>query len=433
MNLSAQENKFNFDFDIRYRYESWNNMNVKYYGESGKNQIGSVNDGFLLQKIITGFNYKPIEKITLSVHLQDSRAYGWSLSDNHFPDAFKITDKNISNSYYIKNPNEEFFELYNFSIKFSNIFDNTSIIIGRQKISFGDNKIFGPGEWGNSGRWNWDAIKTEYISDNLLLNFWTGGTKINDPNVTSIPFFNTEYYGIGSYNRIKISDNLHFEPFLASKWQGSADYIENQNINRYWIGARLIDSNYSNFDYDITLTKEFGKENGKKIDALGLASRIGYKFKSVPWTPLLSLRYIFASGGETKNEINDFDPIYGSRDKYYGRMNIFTWSNLQNYEICLELFPLKELYLEMKYNSFSIPNTNNISILKNLLLKEGKDFMGSEIDLWIEYKLNKKANLVFVGGYFIPGDVQPINERKDTNASWFAFQINYSLSKGLIL
>ncbi|ROL59783.1 hypothetical protein D9V86_10260, partial [Bacteroidetes/Chlorobi group bacterium ChocPot_Mid] len=216
LDLSAQESKLNVDFDIRYRFESWNNMNVKYYGESGKNQIGSVNDDFLLQRIITGFDFKPTEDIEMSLHLQDSRAFGWSLSNNQFPDAFKVGDNKTSNSYYIKNPNEEFFELYDLSFKFSNILNNMSIIAGRQKISFGDNKIFGPGEWGNSGRWNWDAIKVEYLLDDLELNFWTGGTKINDPNVTSIPFFNTEYYGIGSYDRIKVSNNLHFEPFLAS-------------------------------------------------------------------------------------------------------------------------------------------------------------------------------------------------------------------------
>jgi hypothetical protein len=428
LDLSAQESKLNVDFDIRYRFESWNNMNVKYYGESGKNQIGSVNDDFLLQRIITGFDFKPTEDIEMSLHLQDSRAFGWSLSNNQFPDAFKVGDNKTSNSYYIKNPNEEFFELYDLSFKFSNILNNMSIIAGRQKISFGDNKIFGPGEWGNSGRWNWDAIKVEYLLDDLELNFWTGGTKINDPNVTSIPFFNTEYYGIGSYDRIKVSNNLHFEPFLASKWQGSADFINKQNINRYWIGGRLIDSNYYNFDYDITLTKEFGKENGKKIDASGLSSRIGYKFKLVPWSPLFSLRYIYASGGENENEINDFDPVYGSRDKYYGRMNIFTWSNLSNYEICLELFPKKELYFEIKYNSFFIPYTNNIAILKNLKLQEGKNYMGSEIDLWVEYKLLKNLNCNLVGGYFIPGDVENIDGKKAKNASWFALQFFYHLN-----
>jgi hypothetical protein len=29
--------------------------------------------------------------------------------------------------------------------------------LGRQQISYGDQRIFGPGLWGNTGRWAWDA------------------------------------------------------------------------------------------------------------------------------------------------------------------------------------------------------------------------------------------------------------------------------------
>lgn len=144
-----------FSFEVtpyataRYRLELWNGMNQKNFGNP--EYIGKLNDKLLLQRIIIGANAKLNPKITLSFAIQDSRIFGWSLNSNNF----KIGD---SARYYLMNPQEEFFDFYSLNLVWDSILNKTKIIIGRQKITFGDNRIFGPGEWGNTGRWNWDAI-----------------------------------------------------------------------------------------------------------------------------------------------------------------------------------------------------------------------------------------------------------------------------------
>ncbi len=422
--ICADSNGLFFDFSIRERFENWNGMNKKIYGD--------IHDNFLLQRIVAGFTYNIGENFVISAHSQDSRAFGWSLRQSKRPDLFKIHSKVTPSPYYIKNPNEEFFELHDLFIQYNDMIEGLSITAGRQKISFGDTRIFGRGEWGNSGRWNWDALKFAYTQGLNNFNLWAGGTKINDPNQTNIPFTNTEYFGIGSYNSINIFDNTRLEPFLATKWQGGADYIENQNINHYWFGARLVDSNLYNFDYDLTAVKQFGNDNGKDIDAVGFASRIGYKAIYIPWSPLLSLRYVYAGGGEDENEISAFDPVYGSRDKYYGRMNIVRWSNLSNYEIALELFPAEDMRIELKYNYLRIPNPDGVSFGENLKLLQGSNHLGDEIDLWIEYKNISNFSFVVVGGYFIPADVKTINDKKANNALWLALQLNYEIDSEIV-
>ena len=403
-------------------------MNVKNYGDNSDNSIGEINDNLLLQRIVAGVKYKFTDNILLSAHIQDSRAFDWSLRQSEYPDLFKIHSNESPSPYYIKNPNEEFLELHDLYIYYNNIVENFSIRAGRQKISFGDTRIFGRGEWGNSGRWEWDALKLTYSNGLNSCNIWAGGTKINDPNQTNIPFTNTEYFGIGSYNTMILFDDTKIEPFFTTKWQGSADYIKEQNINHYWLGARLVDSNYYNFDYDLTVVKQFGNDNGKEIDAVGIASRIGYKAIDIPWTPLLSLRYVYASGGDTQNKINTFDPVYGSRDKYYGRMNLVTWSNLSDFEIALELFPFEIMWVELKYNYLSIPNPENFSFGKNLLLLPGKRHLGDELDFWIEFKALDELELVLASGYFIPSDVKEIIDKPASEASWIAFQLSYNFN-----
>ncbi|NCC74529.1 MAG: hypothetical protein EOM06_14200 [Sphingobacteriia bacterium] len=154
---------------MRERVELWNGMNAKNYGDP--DGVGNLNDYFLLQRVIAGLTYSPNNKITISAHLQDSRAFGWSLRNVKYPDLFKIRESNTETPCYTRNPNEEFFEIHDLFFEFKGLLlDSLAIKAGRQKISFGDKRIFGPGDWGNTGNWTWDAVKFSYSNnDNFRL------------------------------------------------------------------------------------------------------------------------------------------------------------------------------------------------------------------------------------------------------------------------
>ena len=86
------------------------------------------------------------------------------------------------------NPNEEFFEIYDAYVEYDQLLKDLSVKLGRQKIFYGDSRIFGPGEWGNTGRWTWDALKVSYKKGENFIDVFAGGTKIHDPVKISIPF-----------------------------------------------------------------------------------------------------------------------------------------------------------------------------------------------------------------------------------------------------
>ncbi|NMC41130.1 MAG: hypothetical protein GYA43_08160, partial [Bacteroidales bacterium] len=81
-------------------------MNAKNYGDDSPDAVGRLNDKILLQRIIPGIIYNN-KNLTAAFHLQDSRAFGWSLRNIMYPDLFKIRKNGTENPYYIMNPQEE--------------------------------------------------------------------------------------------------------------------------------------------------------------------------------------------------------------------------------------------------------------------------------------------------------------------------------------
>lgn len=421
-----------FNFNARERWEFWNGMNAKNYGDPYG--IGSLNDKILFQRIVAGVTYKFGNRTLLAAHIQDSRAFGWSLRNAKYPELFRLKKKNTQEPYYTMNPNEEFFEIYDLYLQVDKMVKNIALKVGRQKISFGDNRLFGPGEWGNTGRWTWDAVRLSYKKGKNTLDVFGGGTKIHNPEKLSIPFTQTEHWGGGAYAHLSLLPSLAIEPFYAIKTQGSADYIRTLNFTHHWIGNRVFrTSNNNPFLYDFTLCYEWGQDNSKTISAYGVTALLGYRFSDLPARPILGIRETYASGGSNNDEhIHTFDPAYGAKDSYYGRMNITSWSNLDDKELVVYLSPFKEMKLEINYHWFYVPEPSDAILLSTLQLQPGKHHLGSEFNIYSSYSPWKYFQLVGVFGYFWAGDVQTIQGNPAKNANWFALQASYNLDEVLM-
>jgi len=428
--LSAQENSskiIEFNGSIRERFELWDGMNAKNYGDDSPDAIGSLNDKLLYQRVIAGFVLHPISLVDIAFHLQDSRAFGWSLRDSEYPDLFKVKAKNTKEPYYIMNTGEEFFEIYDLYIEYREFMENLTFRLGRQKISYGDNRVFGPGDWGNTGRWTWDALKISYKSGHNFIDVFGGGTKIHDPDHISIPFTDTEFWGGGLYAHYEIDNILTLEPFYAIKRPGSAPYANSLDFTRHWVGLRLFNDDFYHLVYDLIASKELGNENNKSIEAFGIMAKFGYHLDFLPSMPIVAIRESYASGGKsTDYRIKTYDYAYGSKDQYYGWMNITSWSNLDDREIFITLFPVRNMKIDTNYHWFYIPEPEGTVLLGTMKLKPGKDFLGNELDVFATYQILKYLQVIAAFGYFVPGDILPINGHDAGDASWFALQALYS-------
>jgi hypothetical protein len=296
--------------------------------------------------------------------------------------------------------------------------------IGRQKIFFGDAHVFGPGDWGNTGRWTWDAIRLTYKIGKHVVDVFAGGTKSLNPLDINLPFSRTEFWGGGIYTHFELPNELIIEPFYALKMPGSAPYARTLNFQQHWLGARFYKQNIHHFLLDFTYVRQFGFEGERTTLAYGYFAKIGYQVVKVYGKPLISLRSTYGSGGSNSDQLNHtFEYVYGAGDKYYGWMNITKWSNLDDRELVLEWWPLKTMWVELKLNRFYIPETDGFRLLNTMQLKPGKNHLGDEIDLFIKVQVSKHWQGIAATGYFWPGDLEPIQHKPVQDAHWFSLQV----------
>ena len=136
-------------------------------------------------------------------------------------------------------------------------------------------------------------------------------------------------------------------------------------------------------------------------DAYGYHAQGGYSLKEL--NTKIALAYTYATGDNpetTKNE--SFDAVFGASDKYYGRLNLFSWSNIKDYELHTIVKPLKGVNFKLEYHRFYAPEPSNkwksytIATMKN-------SHYGDEIDAVLKYKHSQNISLVFGASYFVAG------------------------------
>jgi hypothetical protein len=298
---------------------------------------------------------------------------------------------------------------------------------GRQVIAYWGNRVFGPGEWGNTGRYNWDAFKLMLRQGPFWLDSFYARQVYNDPyhfDGGREPFHVWSAFagwtrGVGS-----------LESFLTLK-DGQAKGNPKRHEHRFSAGVRLKGNVFKGLDLEGFLVPQWGKLGEEPIHAMGAMASVGYRLKA-PWNPRVSLAYAYASGDKNPSDgkKGTFDGVFGAIDMYYGRMNLFSWQNLKDYQTSVELSPLERMKARLDHHFFMLDRSQDAWYFgMNNSVTRGKNVgnglrLGHELDLVLKYKAFK--NLEFQAGFgrFFPSErVKSLGALKDM--SWYFFQTEW--------
>ncbi len=433
--IKVKADKLTFGTEIRFRGESQNNFNAKFYGPHPPR--GSEPDNFLLGRFRLGFDYRPSEVVHVALWGQDAREWGSGFHNRDFYN--RIFRMEYS-------PYTDELELWNTFIEIRKPFQlPIGLKAGRQQIYYGDNRVFGPGQWGNTGRWMWDAVKMSYYFSKGFVDVYYGRTMIHEPNKFSLNHRHG-FESLGTYTHISLPKSLlgiGIEPFAMTKRDHHKNYKGEDgrmgSLDAAYAGIRIYKKGFHGFDFDATYIQEFGDYAHDTIQAYGYHLLGAYTFAACPWRPRVSIEYSVGSGDKDPNDgkRGAFDGAFGARDKMYGRMNLFRWRNIRDAQVNLELRPKNWnwFYCKAEFHKFWLDEKKdgwsmNPVFYRDKTGRSGNE-VGEEFDLVCKFDL-PKGNQIQVGyGHFWPNEfVKKV--ASDKQADWFFVQWQFKFNWKLL-
>lgn len=269
--------------------------------------------------------------------------------------------------------------------------------IGRQIISYDNQRIFGAIDWLQQGQ-SFDAILVSYKKEKNQLDLGfalnaTGENNVETPYLVptyknlQYAWYHTEFKKI---NASLLFLNTGYESLVTEMpLDLRVDYL--QTFGTY------LNSKGNKWDANLWAYGQTGKSKGNSVSAYDLAINFNYavtqKFKA-------GVGYEFLSGKsqeETSSNVKSFLPLFGTNHAFNGFMDYFYVGNYKN------SVGLQDAFLKLNYNveKWDFNLIPHLFFAGNTILDANNQKMdsyyGAEIDFTLGYKLNKY--IAATGGY----------------------------------
>ncbi|MBD3588203.1 alginate export family protein [Bacteroides sp. GM023] len=302
--------------------------------------------------------------------------------------------------------------------------------LGRQTLSYDDERILGGLDWNVAGRYH-DALKLGYANKNnevhLILAFnqndekTAGGTYYDSSKGQPYKNMQTVWYHYKS-------DNIPFGASLLFMNLGleTGDKATEDSHTRYLqtMGTYLTYKD-SGWDLNGAFYYQMGKNKfARKVSALMGSVQAAYAFDKT-WGVVASFDYLSGDKG-TGDKFKAFDPLYGTHHKFYGAMDYFyasTFANgyapgLMDARIGGRFRASSKVDMELNYHYFTTA----------VKLPELKKSLGSEVDYQINWSIMKDVKLSagysFMLGTKTMDAVKTGNHKSWQDWGWVSLNIN---------
>lgn len=408
-NLNIGSTKIKISGSFRLRGEIQDGYNIKTFGTGGQ-------EDFLLSRLRLEMSVQFNKQARFHVQLQDAQVFGSSFSDQDF---------NSGNNPF-HDPldiNQAYFEYQPLKA--------VKLTVGRQAISFRDRRIFGPGNWGNTGRYTWDAawlaLTNRYLDSNWIVGRFILHNPYRWPNKQADG--PTAYACYTSSKALPLQFDVFYvfkddERGITEGEKGTGDLASHS------VGIWLKQQS-GNWDYGATWVGQLGRWASDKIRAMGTVVSAGRKF-NVTCSPYLQIQYIRGSGDKNPDDgiYNTFDGVFGGADTdLYGWMNLFFWKNINEYRINIAFNPGKKFNLRSEYHYFMLDHASDAwyfpgkAQCRDKTGSSGRE-LGHEIDVTARIKVNDYLELLMGTCFFMPGEFVK-NTGKSPQASWCFLQTTF--------
>ena len=402
----AKDLKFNFEGQVRIRYEIKND----YYAKETQKP---TEDYFLIRTRL-GFNLK-------------GKNWGIYLMGQQAED-MNGRELNLNMQPVEQDFDMDFQQLYFYLEKPANL--PISIWIGRREVIYDREALIGTSiGWGNYVR-SYDGGMISLDLPILKLDCFYMQNRKPDKEDLDDWFNNPHFFGYWftykNFSLFKID-----QYFLVKDIKHSKDIV-------YTLGLRFYQKEAKLYDFDISSVYQFGNatENGNRThrSAFAIHAELGYKLKK----QRIGIEYNYASGDDDpgSGHYSTFDKLYGCDHGKYGLMDFFTWKNMHELQFNYNISPKKEIKLRTMIHCFWLATSKDAwydftgkVIRKATIGQDISNYVGTEWDFLYVHKLNKYFKLLAFYGHFFAGDyirdTATSKKAKDADYGYLELRFNW--------
>jgi hypothetical protein len=303
-----------------------------------------------------------------------------------------------------------------------------SVKVGRQELTYGDERLVGAFAWNNIGR-VFDAAKVRFQNEWVAAEVFSGWVVI--PESTRFNEQNTQdwFSGVDAIS-LKIPKTILEGYFFArnvtraaGNYDNSPQFPQPTARDIYTVGGRLKNKlgEIGNFDYTIEGAYQFGDYAATAVsarlrqDAFMFVAQGGYTFADLWATPRLGLEYSYGSGDDNAADgvHGTFDNLFPTNHKFYGYMDFASLQNLQDLRSSLTLKPTTRSSVALEGHAFWLANRNDAfyNVGGGARTTGGYavnntrgNFLGTEIDVIAGYAVTRFAQVEAGYGHFFTGE-----------------------------
>jgi hypothetical protein len=408
--LSFFDGKVVFDLQERLR---WENRNNNYDFNSGARAVTDGN--WFEQRFRFGVTIKPVEWLKIYAQGQDVREFNAlrpnipGTSGAEGDDAFDLRQAYVEINNYAECP--------------------WGLKVGRQELSYGDERLIGVSDWTNYAR-TFDAAKIIYKGRGFSFEAFSATPAI----ITRGKYDQSDLFNGNETHRDLVLSGaylsldslpfgtLDFYSFLLDQANGNAAYSQGllntappkgsllERSDFVTLGTRIKGdpTKLHGWEFSGEFAYQVGTVRGLNLNAYALNAGAGYNFLDAPWTPRIFAEYNYASGDDNpaSGDIGTFQNLFPTNHKFYGIMDMFSWQNMQDAHVSVSVKPAKSLTAQVDYYAHWLANNNDawyrsngISTVRplNVAAQDAGNYQGSELDFILTW--NARKYLQIQGGY----------------------------------
>ena len=370
--------------------------------ERSGNSFGAAKDQQdILSRIRIGVEYQPSKWLSISAMGQDSRAPWFG------PNA--------------PNTLRDSMDLHEAFVTLSAKKQSLNLSFGRRMISYGEGRIIGVPQWGNTSR-TYDFTRIGFFREKVSVDAVLISPVIVRPDQFNRPDFGNRIWG--AYSVIpKLWHGLSIDAYVLRHSQNKiGGWTSSGTLGTNSFGARFYGPLPARFSYSLEAIAQNGHAGPLAQRAYAWFAGISRPVTIGPLPVDTSVEYKVASGshaGQTHDAT--FDQLSAANHDKFGHEDLFGWKNLRTFKTLETLRPTKALAFNVMYTQESLfsPSDALYSSSGSKIAVSTKGtagrFVGQELDGFATYNWGAHTFMAgfghFFKGAFIANTTPGINPR----------------------